>query len=375
MKDLKELRDQIDVIDRQIVDLYQERMEIAAGVAEYKINTGKKVFDKEREDSKLATLTALGKTDFNKHGIRELFEQIMSMSRKLQYQLLAAHGSEGRLPFIGVEELETDCARVVYQGAEGSYSQAAMRKFFGENVNAFHVETFRDAMSAIDEGSADFAVLPIENSTAGIVNEIYDLLVEFENYIVGEQVIPIEHCLLALPGTKMEEIKRVYSHPQSLMQSARYLSEHDWQQISMQNNAFAALKVAKEKDKTQAAIASEYAGETYGLEILEKGINDSDSNSTRFIIVTNQKIFRKNANKISLCLEIPHQSGSLYHILSHFIYNNLNMTKIESRPIPDRNWEYRFFIDFEGNLADSAVKNALRGLREEARSMKILGNY
>ena len=118
-----------------------------------------------------------------------------------------------------------------------------------------------------------------------------------------------------------------------------------------------------------------YPGETYGLEILKKGINDSDSNSTRFIIVTNQKIFRKNANKISLCLEIPHQSGSLYHILSHFIYNNLNMTKIESRPIPDRNWEYRFFIDFEGNLADSAVKNALRGLREEARSMKILGNY
>ena len=375
MRDLLELRDEIDQIDSQIVDLYERRMAISEEVAEYKIAVGKKVFDKQREVSKLETLSRKGTTPFLKHGIRELFEQIMSMSRKLQYQLLAAHGSEGRLPFIGVEELETDCARVVYQGAEGSYSQAAMHRFFGENVNAFHVETFRDAMSAIDEGSADFAVLPIENSTAGIVNEIYDLLVEFENYIVGEQVIPIEHCLLALPGTKMEEIKRVYSHPQSLMQSARYLAEHDWQQISMQNNAFAALKVAKEKDKTQAAIASEYAGETYGLEILEKGINDSDSNSTRFIIVTNQKIFRKNANKISLCLEIPHQSGSLYHILSHFIYNNLNMTKIESRPIPDRNWEYRFFIDFEGNLADSAVKNALRGLREEARSMKILGNY
>ena len=373
--DLSQLRQQIDTIDRQIVDLYEKRMDVSRQVAEYKIETGKKVFDKQREQEKIAGVKALTQNDFNSHGVEELFEQIMSMSRKLQYQLLAAHGSEGRLPFIGVEELETDCARVVYQGAEGSYSQAAMRKFFGENVNAFHVESFRDAMSAIDEGSADFAVLPIENSTAGIVNEIYDLLVEFENYIVGEQVIPIEHCLLALPGTKMEEIKRVYSHPQSLMQSARYLSEHDWQQISMQNNAFAALKVAKDKDQTQAAIASEYAGETYGLEILEKGINDSDSNSTRFIIVTNQKIFRKNANKISLCLEIPHESGSLYHILSHFIYNNLNMTKIESRPIPERNWEYRFFIDFEGNLADSAVKNALRGLREEARSMKILGNY
>lgn len=373
--DLSQLRQQIDTIDRQIVDLYEKRMDVSRQVAEYKIETGKKVFDKQREQEKIAGVKALTHSDFNSHGVEELFEQIMSMSRKLQYQLLAAHGSEGRLPFIGVDELETECARVVYQGAEGSYSQAAMRKFFGENVNAFHVESFRDAMSAIDEGSADFAVLPIENSTAGIVNEIYDLLVEFENYIVGEQVIPIEHCLLALPGTKMEEIKRVYSHPQSLMQSARYLSEHDWQQISMQNNAFAALKVAKDKDQTQAAIASEYAGQTYGLEILEKGINDSDSNSTRFIIVTNQKIFRKNANKISLCLEIPHESGSLYHILSHFIYNNLNMTKIESRPIPERNWEYRFFIDFEGNLADSAVKNALRGLREEARSMKILGNY
>ena len=373
--DLSQLRQQIDTIDRQIVDLYEKRMDVSRQVAEYKIETGKKVFDKQREQEKIAGVKALTHNDFSSHGVEELFEQIMSMSRKLQYQLLAAHGSEGRLPFIGVDELETECARVVYQGAEGSYSQAAMRKFFGENVNAFHVESFRDAMSAIDEGSADFAVLPIENSTAGIVNEIYDLLVEFENYIVGEQVIPIEHCLLALPGTKMEEIKRVYSHPQSLMQSARYLSEHDWQQISMQNNAFAALKVAKDKDQTQAAIASEYAGQTYGLEILEKGINDSDSNSTRFIIVTNQKIFRKNANKISLCLEIPHESGSLYHILSHFIHNNLNMTKIESRPIPERNWEYRFFIDFEGNLADSAVKNALRGLREEARSMKILGNY
>ena len=373
--DLSQLRQQIDTIDRQIVDLYEERMDVSRQVAEYKIETGKKVFDKQREQEKIAGVKALTHNDFNSHGVEELFEQIMSMSRKLQYQLLAAHGSEGRLPFIGVEELETDCARVVYQGAEGSYSQAAMRKFFGENVNAFHVETFRDAMSAIDEGSADFAVLPIENSTAGIVNEIYDLLVEFENYIVGEQVIPIEHCLLALPGTKMEEIKRVYSHPQSLMQSARYLSEHDWQQISMQNNAFAALKVAKEKDKTQAAIASEYAGETYGLEILEKGINDSDSNSTRFIIVTNQKIFRKNANKISLCLEIPHESGSLYHILSHFIYNGINMNKIESRPVQGKAWEYRFFVDIEGNLNDAAVQNALRGLAEETIRLKILGNY
>ena len=289
--------------------------------------------------------------------------------------MLTAQGSLGRLPFIGVDDLQTEVTRVVFQGAEGAYSQAAMETYFGDRISSFHVDTFREAMSAIDEGSADFAVLPIENSTAGIVSEIYDLLVEFENYIVGEQIMRIEHCLLGVPGTQETEIRTVFSHPQSLMQSARYLAGKDWKQISMPNNAFAAQKVAEDGDKGQAAIASAYAGKVYGLEVLQRGVNQAEDNSTRFIIVTNQKIFAKNADKVSICFELPHTSGSLYHMLSHFIYNNLNMTKIESRPIEDRKWEYRFFIDFEGNLADSAVKNALRGLRDEARNMKILGNY
>ncbi len=373
--DLLELRGQIDDIDRQIVSLYEQRMEICGQVAAYKIETGKKVFDRQREMEKLAKVKSLTHNDFNSHGVEELFEQIMSMSRKLQYQLLARHGSMGRLPFIEVEEPNTRKARVVFQGAEGAYSQAAMTQYFGEGIQSLHVDTFREAMSAIDEGSADFAVLPIENSTAGIVSEIYDLLVEFENYIVGEQILQINHCLLGVPGAEIEEIRTVYSHPQSLMQSSRFLAGHDWRQISMQNNAFAAKKVADEQDRSQAAIASEHAAKVYGLKVLREGINQEKDNSTRFIIVTNQKIFRKGAGKISICFELPHQSGSLYHMLSHFIYNNLNLCKIESRPIEDRSWEYRFFIDFEGNLADSAVKNALRGLRDEARNMKILGNY
>lgn len=374
--DLLTLRGQLDEIDAQIVKLYEERMEISSRVADYKIETGKKVFDKTREEEKLQKVRELTHNEFNAHGVQELFEQIMSASRKLQYSKLSEAGALGRLPFIGVDSLDAGRARVVFQGAEGSYSQMAMMQYFGENVNSFHVDTFRDAMCAIEEGSADFAVLPIENSTAGIVNEIYDLLVEFENYIVGEQIIRIEHCLMGVPGTDLSKIRTVYSHPQSLMQSARYLSAHEnWQQISIQNNAFAARKVSEEKDVTQAAIASEKAAKIYGLDILKRGVNQSETNSTRFIIVTNQKIFLKDAKKISICLEVPHESGSLYHMLSHFIYNNLNMTKIESRPIEDRNWEYRFFIDFEGNLADGAVKNSLRGLRDEARNMKILGNY
>ncbi len=373
--DLEKLRQEIDRIDRQIVALYEERMEICRQVAEYKIGAGKKVLDRAREEEKLRTVKSLAHGAFNRQGIEELFEQIMSMSRKLQYQLLTEKGSSGRLPFIAVDELPDPAPRVVFQGAEGAYSQAAMQAYFGESVNSFHVDSFRDAMGAIEEGSADFAVLPIENSTAGIVSEIYDLLVEFENYIVGEQIIKIEHCLLGVPGASEAGIRTVYSHPQSLMQSARYLSGRDWQQISMPNNAFAARKVAQDGDRTQAAIASEHAGKIYGLAVLQKGVNQSESNSTRFIIVTNQKIFKRSANKVSICFELPHQSGSLYRMLSHFIYNNLNMSRIESRPIEDRNWEYRFFIDFEGNLADGAVKNALRGLREEARNMKILGNY
>ena len=373
--DLLELREQIDVIDREIVELYERRMEISGQVAEYKIAVGKKVLDRQREAEKLQKVQSLAHGEFNRFCVAELFEQIMAMSRKLQYRMLTESGKMDRLPFIGVEELNTGRARVVFQGADGAYSQAAMMQYFGDCIDSFHVDTFRDAMDAIEEGSADFAVLPIENSTAGIVSEIYDLLQEYENYIVGEQIMKIEHCLLGVPGAVLEDIRTVYAHPQALMQSARYLGAHDWRQISMQNNAFAARKVAGEGDRSQAAVAGGHAAEIYGLEILERQINDSGSNSTRFIIVTNQKIFKKDARKISICFEVPHESGSLYHMLSHFIYNHLNMTKIESRPIEDRDWEYRFFVDFEGNLGDSEVKNALRGLRDEAREMKILGNY
>ncbi len=376
MKELSELRVQLDAIDRQIVKLYQQRLEISEGVAEYKIAHKKMVLDRDREAEKIEAVTLLARNEFNKKAIRELFEQIMSVSRKLQYRMLSEQGRTLRLPFEAVEGLVGQDTRVVFQGAPGSYSQEAMESFFGKETDCFSVETFRQAMCALEEGSADYAVLPIENSTAGIVSEIYDLLVEFENYIVGEEVVRIEHCLLGVPGAALEEIETVFSHPQSLMQSDGFLRQHpQWKQVSMLNNAFAAKKVKEEGCKSQAAIAGKRAGEIYGLEVLKQGVNQAQNNCTRFIVVTNRKIFLNKASKVSLCFEIPHESGSLYHILSHFIYNNLNLTKIESRPIPERSFEYRFFIDFDGNLMDSGVKNALRGLREETTNMKILGNY
>ncbi len=374
--DLKELREKLDRIDHQIAGLYEERMAVCEEVADYKIRAGKKVYDKEREQEKIAAMRSLMHNDLNRRGIGELTGLMMSMSRKLQYQKIAEQGASGRLPFIEIDDVDRENSRVVYQGAEGAYSQEAMFQYFGRDVHHFAVDSWRDAMIAIEEGSADYAVLPIENSTAGIVNEIYDLLAEYDNYIIAEQTIRIEHCLIALPGTKEEEIRRVLSHPQSLIQSEVFLSEHPmWQQISMKNNAFAVRKVKEDGDPTQAAIAGESAAEAYGMEILRRGVNGLKDNATRFIIVSNQRVFLKNASRISICFEVRHEAGSLYHLMSNFIYNDLNMTRIESRPILDRNWEYRFFIDFEGNLGDGAVKSALRGLREEARNLRILGNY
>ena len=376
MRSLEELRNELDRIDPQIIQLYEERMSVCEEVGEIKIEEGRKVFDRNREQQKLAQVTREAKDPFYKKGLTELFEQLMSQSRKLQYQLLTKKGALGRLPFIGVEELDWKNSRVVFQGTDGAYSQAAMHKFFSKDVNSFHVQTFRDAMEAIEEGSADFAVLPIENSSAGMVSEMYDLLEEFENYIVGEVILPINHYLVGTENTTLESIERVYSHPQALMQCSKFLDRHgSWQQIGAANTAVAAKKILNENDPTQAAIRSEHAAEIYGLKILEEKINHNHNNSTRFIVVTNQKIFLKKAQKISICFEVAHESGSLYHLLSHFIYNDLNMTKIESRPIEGKTWEYRFFVDFEGNMGDAAVKNAIRGLREESKSLKILGNY
>lgn len=376
MESLEVLRKKLDSIDDQIAALYEQRMKVCGEVGEYKVKAGRKVFDRQREKEKLADVASKVSGDFNKKGIQELYQQLMSMSRKLQYQQLVEAGALGRLPFIRINDLDKDNARVVFQGTEGAYSQAAMYQFFGENVNSFHVRTFREAMEAIEEGAADYAVLPIENSTAGPVIEMYDLLDEFENYIVAETILPVVHTLAGLPGAKLSDIKRVYSKTEALMQTSRFLDDHaDWQKISVVNTAIAAKKVLEENDISQAAVCSSYAAQVHGLSVLVDGINDDADNSTRFIVVTNQKVFLKDASKISIRFELPHQSGSLYGILSHFIYNDLNMTKIESRPIKGRPWEYCFFVDFEGNLEDPAVKNAVRGLREESQNLRILGNY
>ena len=374
--DLSDCRKKLDEIDKKIAELFEERMDVCEDVAAYKISNNRPVFDRQREREKLETLCALASDDLRRMGIKELFTQLMSISRKLQYNKLTQSGLKTNLPFIAVDDINRDNIRVCYQGVEGAYSEKAVKKFFGDDIKRFNVPTFRDAMNIIADGAADYAVLPIENSSAGIVSQNYDMLAEFENYIVAQVTVKIEHCLLGIKGAQAEDIKRVYSHKQGLLQCSVFLDNNrHMMPLEMDNTAMAAMKVASDGEKSQAAIASRESAYLYGLDIIAENINKSDENYTRFIVVTNQRIFKKDADKISISFLLPHESGPLYRLMSHFIYNGLNMTKIESRPLPGRKWEYCFFVDFEGNLAQSSVKNAIRGIREESMNLRILGNY
>lgn len=374
---LQECRNQIDQIDDEIIRLFEERMKVCEEVAQYKIQTGKKVLDPQREQEKIKVLREKAHGEFNALGAQEIFQQIMAISRKRQYQLITEHGADvEEEDFRFVEKLPLKDVRVVFQGVEGAYSYAAMRTYFDEEIRSYHVKTWRDAMEDVAAGRADYAVLPIENSTAGIVADMYDLLMEYNLFIVGEQIIRVEHVLLGNPGTTLSDIRRVCSHPQGLAQCKKYIEQHpSWKKVEVENTAGAAKRVKEEADPALAAIASREAGKVFGLEVLAENICENDQNSTRFIILGKEPVYEKNASKVSICFELPHASGTLYNMLSHIIYNGLNMTKIESRPIPGKTWEYRFFVDFEGNLRDSAVKNALHGLQAEANLLRVLGNY
>ncbi|MEQ2563915.1 prephenate dehydratase domain-containing protein [Ventrimonas sp. CLA-AP-H27] len=373
--DLLECRNKLDVIDKQIVKLFEERMDICGKVAETKIASGKAVYDAEREKQKLDAVSAMADSEFNQVAVRELFSQMMSISRKYQYSILAEHGRAMKLGFERLDKLPVEGVRVVHQGVEGAYSHAAAIQYFGKNAEIYHVARFEDAMKEVQLGNADYAVMPIENSSAGAVIDMYDLLTRYDNYIVAETFLPVNHALLGVPGAKLSDVKTVFSHPQALMQCSTFLNDNGLKQISVENTAVAAKRVVEEGDKSQAAIASEIAGQMYGLELLKPSIQNNQGNTTRFVILANRKVYQKDAGKISICFELPHTSGSLYNMLGNFIFNHVNMMMIESRPIPGRNWEYRFFVDIEGNLQDAGVKNALRGIGAEAQNFKILGNY
>lgn len=374
--DLQEIRGQLDIIDTQLVELFEKRMKLCSDVAEFKIETGKAVYDGAREKQKLEAVTEKASGDFNKKAVYELFSQIMTISRRLQYRLLAQHGQTIDMGFTMVDALNKENVRVAYQGVDGSYGHGAALQYFGEKAELYHVQTMEDTMIEVEEGRADYGVLPIENSSAGAVSDNYDLLVKHNVYIVGETQLSVNHALLGLPGASLEDIRQVYSHPQALMQCSQYLNAHrQWQQVSVVNTAWAAKKVVEDNDPSKAAVASEIAGRLYGLQVLEHSINYNKNNTTRFLILSRNPVYRRDAGKVSICFEGAHKSGSLYNMLGNLIYNDVNMLMIESRPIEGRSWEYRFFVDAEGSLSDASIQNALKGIAEEAVTLRILGNY
>ena len=376
IRELQEIRNDLDNIDRRIAELFEQRMRFSAEMAYAKKESREPVYDKNREDEKLADLIRNRANPFIVKGLEEIFIQIMSISRKYQYHLIHQRDRYIENYFTEVPELVMfPDTRVVYPGVPGSFSEMACKKFFGQDIDNYSVTHFKDVAFALNNGDADYGILPIENSSAGDVTGVYDILLENDVCIVGEVFVRVEHCLLGIKGSRLSDVGTVISHPQALMQCAPYLEKLGVHQISVENTAIAAEKVARDQSSGQAAVASRRAAQLYGLDILEENINFEAVNVTRFVVLSKKRQYTSNADKISISFSLLHESGTLYNILSHFLYNDLNLSHIESVPLPEKQWEYRFYIDITGNLHDPAVKNALQGVRSEAADFKILGNY
>lgn len=376
MKDLTEIRKELDEIDSSIYDLFLRRLELANEVAGYKIANNMNVYDKKREDEKLLSVAEKSDDPLVGRSMVELFSQIMSISKKKQYRLLAEAGQAYDFNFDLLEDFPYNGEKVVFQGVEGAYAHKAVYDFFGDDVNCYHLQSFKDAVSAVANGQAKYAVIPIENSTAGVISSNYDLILEYGVYIVGEQIGKIRHCLLGVEGAEISDIEHVYSHPQALLQCEDYIRSHSkWIPEDMSNTAVAAKRVHDDNKKNQAAIAGEANAKLHSLKILDENIQDVKNNMTRFLILAKETFYTPKADNITICYSVPDEEGSLYKSLSHFVFNGLNLTHIESRPIKERPWEYRFFVSFIGNLNDESVINAIRGLAEETKELKILGNY
>jgi chorismate mutase / prephenate dehydratase len=270
---------------------------------------------------------------------------------------------------------------VGYQGTDGAYSQIAAEQHWSARRSELvcrGFDSFSALLSAVLAEEIDYAMQPIENTTAGSINEAYDLLAHMDLQLVGEEVLRVEHCLLALPGSQIQQLRRVYSHPQALLQCSEYLASlPDCQVLAFTDTAMAVKKVRDEGDPSQAAVGSERAGELYGLERLARDIANQRNNFTRFVVVAKApaRYPLDTPCKTSLIFTTRHERGALVRCLSILADHDLSLTKLESRPRPNRPWEYIFYVDFEGNVADPRVAAAVEHVREQTLSLKLLGSY
>ena len=380
MTELEQYRQEIDRIDGELVQLFLERMAVTGKVGEYKQRAGIPVLDAGREKQVIAAKTDLTDDPARKADVAALYEEIMAISRRQQRKLVREGAEEpGYAAYaaaLAARREPVAAPRVVYQGEPGCYSEEAAVGFFGPEVSSRGLAWFPDVFAALERGEADYAVLPVENSSTGSIRQVYDLLAQYNYYVVGECQVKVEHCLMALPGVALEDIHTVYSHEQGLMQCERYLDAHwGWRRVPTLDTAGSAKQVAESGDRTAAAICSRRAAQIYGLHILAEGVNYNAMNHTRFVVVSPVLELRPGRNKISTVFRLPHQSGSLHEILTVFAVQGLNLLKIESRPIPGRGWEYLFFLDFTGDLAAPEMDGVLHELGQLAAEFRILGNF
>ena len=372
MKDLSEIRAEINRVDRELVALFCRRMDCAKAVGEYKKENGVPVLNLDREKEILDRVEEEG----GEYGIytRLMYQNIMELSRALQHKIIGT-GKELREKLANATHtLERQDVLVGYQGIEGANSHEASQILF-PHAQLRHYKRFDDVLAAVDSGEVRYGVLPVENSTAGSVSAVYDLILKHRFYIVGALDMAIDHCLASLRQSEPEDIEIVRSHPQALSQCATTIERMGWESIPSANTAVAARDVAKEKRLNVAAICSRKAAETYGLKLLDSHIQDDRYNTTRFIVISKELCLTENANKISLCLTLPHVEGALYSLLCRFHSLGLNLTKIESRPIPGKDFEYLFYLDFAGSLQSESVIDLLCQLSEELPEFSFLGNY
>ncbi len=378
MLNLDELREKIDGINEQIVDLFCQRMDLTTKVAQYKIENNLPVYHPKREQEVIDKVSQKAKDEYKTH-CRMLFTTIMDMSKVAQEQTIATAGQKQRLYTDVKEALDGNkniksCSQVALCGIEGAYADQASKVMI-ENPKNMYCDSFDEVFDKVKNGEAEYGVLPIENSTAGSIHAVYDLIAKHKLYIVKDYKMPISHCLLANKGVSFDEITDVYSHEQAISQCSEFLKQNPQINVHRYNNTATSAKLVAEKGGTIGAIASECCGELYGLDVIKRDVKNAQENYTRFIVISKQLIIQNDANKVSLVLALPHVSGSLNRLISRFSANELNMTKIESRPIPNTDFEFRFYFDFEGDVKNERVLSLLCALQNELENFQFLGNY
>ena len=364
--DIDDLRKQIDGIDASLVLLFEKRMGIVAKVADYKKKNNVEILNSKREEAVIKKNIDLVKNKDILLEVEEFLKSIMEISRGFQNKSL------------NVDKIlmNTKKLTVGFYGVSGSFSEQALNEYFSEKANKKAISEFEDIFLELSYGKINYGVIPIENSSTGAISEVYDLLNKYNFHITGEKYLKISQNLMGIRGSTLDDIKEVYSHSQGLKQSMDFLKGYkQWKLIPYQSTAKCAALVKEKQDKTLAAIGSTKAAEIYDLEILQKDVNSNTTNMTRFVVIGKKMESKEQSNKLSLVLSTTHKAGSLCHVLKHFADNNINLLKIESRPIKDKPWEYFFYIDFEGNINDKKIITVIDLIKKNSGYFKILGNY